>query len=755
MKKAKLGILSLVALSTLGLASCGDKPENKVEVPWSDPTGTTLNIYLNYNGKNGISYQKTEAFVNTVDNVTYSQGDLLPTWSDLAAKTGMTFKDVASYTEKKDDDVYKNVDAKSFTGTNGANIDLFYNSVKNMKTMGDSQKAVDLMPYLKAGKMPHFQAYLDKNPEVLDMCVVYDSNGEQHLYYTPYFDGYQQIERMFIMDTEMVERLLDVEGAGDDASAKGDTKLSGVYYKPFMDANNNYKDATTKVKVVEGDSVVEIEVKQTENIIKQQNTLLAGEATGKQLVAQFQAYLKAAYPTYSGKLSEIFTGIKSCYNADDLVALMRVVRANPATATGVASCEEVVTLFPRGAAANRMENIQDFAEIWGVNGLDSESNNLFFDGAGKLNVIGGTKQNYDALVLLNQLYNEGLIQKNFYEKGDSNAYLNRYFKNTDAEKSGAGFMLYDYCASTTVGNTVDANGIGTDKSLRKGVYEGKERTGIRPVLAPVTYWNTSYELQYTDSLFDENGQVFNRDKKTLTRFSDSNRALKGNSWCIPSNSTNIPGAITLMDYLYSEEGSYINDFGPQAYRGEMSTEIIFGQSVPTLGDKLIAMYLKSSTDFWSFMREYIGSTNGIGSVRSDALDMQVTNQYAAVGLKNVQKAIKLGAMTLAKCKTAEHYGWDACVPTNWQVSENAGSKKNYEKVTNFWNASGTGSTGWRAVVTAPIGDLNSVNVDEGTTYADVIAQMKVYNMEYLSVWSESVECTPSWLEKLLTGNTSK
>ena len=752
MKKSKLSILSLVALSTLGLASCKDTPEQpKVDVPWSDPAGTSLNIYLNYNGKNGISYQKTEAFVNTVDGITYSQGDLLPTWKELASRTGMTFKDVASYTDKKDDDAYKSVEAKGFTGTNGAPIDLFYNSVNNMKKMGDNQKAVDIMPYLKAGKMPYFQAYLDKNPEVLDMCVVYDSNGEQHLYYTPYFDGYQQIERMFIMDTEMVERLLDVDGAGDDAAAKGDKKLSGVYYKPFLDSNKNYKDAKTKIKVVSGDTVTEVEVVQTNNIIKQQNELLAGDVKGKELVAQFQAYLKAAYPSYSGKLSEVFTGVNAIYNADDLVALMRVVRANPATATGVATCEEVVTLFPRGAAANRMENMQDFAEIWGVNGLDSESNNLFFDGAGKLNVVGGTQQNYDALVLLNQLYNEGLIQENFYEKGDSNAYLNRYFKNSDKENSGAGFMLYDYCASTTVGNAVDANGIGTKKESRNGVYAGIDRTGIRPVLAPVTYWNTSYELKNTDALFDANGQVYNRDQKTLTRFSDSNRALKGNSWCIPSNSTNIPGAVTLMDYLYSEEGSYINDFGPQPYRGEMSSDIIFGQSVPTLGAKLIDMYLKSGTDFWSFMREYIGSTNGIGSVRSDALDMQVTNQYAAVGLKNVQKAIKLGAMTLAKCKTAENYGWDACVPTNWQVSENATAKKNYEKVTNFWAAGSTGSTGWRAVVTAPIGDLNKVNVDEGTTYADVIAQRDVYNKEYLSIWSESIECTPSWLENLLSG----
>ena len=743
----KISLVALTALATLGLASCNG-PVEQVQVAKNGK----LNIYLNYNGTNGVSYIKTEPFANTVDGMTYTQGALLPTWKAFAENLQVDIVDVAEYSTTKDNDTYDAVVAKNFVGKNGEAIDLFYNSVANMKKMASAGNAVDLMDYLKAGKMPHFAKYLSDNPEVLDMCAIYDKDGNPHIYYTPYFDGYQQIERMFIMDTEMVERLLDTASVGDDTAAIGEGKLAGAYYKPYMDSEKNYKDAVTLVQSVnDKDELVTVEVQQTTNIIKQQNELLAtAGTTGKQLVEQFQAYLKAAYPSYSGKLSEVFTGVKAVYNPDDLVALLRVVRANPATATGVATCTEVTTIFPRGEAANRMENMYDFAAIWGLNGVDSESNNLFFDGAGKLNVLGGMQASYDALVLLNQLYNEGLIQKNFHEQGTKKGtyYLDKYFKNT-SEGSGAGFMLYDYCASTTVGNKVDANGVGTKTEQRKGVYAGKDRTGIRPVLAPVTYWNTSYEAKNTDKLVDANGQAVNRDNKTLARFSDSNRALKSNSWCIPTAATHKEAAVKMMDYLYSAEGSYINDFGPAAYQGEYSNDVIYGEWVPTLGAPLIAMYLQSGTDFWSFMREYIGSTNGIGSIRSDALDMQVTNQYAAKGLKNVQKAVKLGIMTLATCKTAENYGWNACVPTNWQVSENADAKNSYKKVTDFWNASSTGATGWKAVVIAPItADLNAVTVNEGVKYADVVAEMDTYNKNYLSVWANSINCAPSWLVEL-------
>lgn len=748
MQKRKLGLIALVGLSVLGLASCGPEP-----TPTPEEHNGTVNVYLNYNGKNGVSYIKQENYPNPIDKATYTYGALLPTWQAFAKNVKIDIVDVADYQGKNDNATFELVEADGFKSSTGKGIDLFYNSVANIKKMANAGKAVNILPFVKEGKMPHFAAYLEENPEVLGMCVTYNDKGEAELYYTPYFDGYQQIERMFIMDTQMVERLLDVENAGDETAAIEATKrLAGAYYKPYMDSNYNYKDAETSIKALnDNDEVVTIKVPQVENIIKQQNASLANAGTtGKDLVAQLQAYLKAAYPSYAGKLSEIYTSAKAVYNPDDLVALMRVVRANPATASGVAECDEVKVLMPRGEAANRMENMLDFSMIWGVNGLDSESNNLFYDGAGKLNVHAAMEASYDSLTLLNQLYNEGLILKDFQLPGNKKgtAYIDRYWKsNTD--NAGAGFMLYDYCASTTVGNDKDENGIGTPTADRKGVYKDKNfsKTGIRPVLAPVTYWNTSYEANGADRLFDTNGQAVNRDKKTLTRFYDSNRALKGNSWCIPSTHENLEGAIKLMDYLYSQEGSYINDFGPAAYQGEYSSDIIFGETVPTLSPKLIDMYLKSGTDFWSFMREYIGSTNGIGSVRSDALDMQVTNKHAQVGLANVQKAIKTGVCTLALC--SEEHKWDSCVPTNWQVSENSSFKPNYKLVTDFWNAGSTGTTGWRAVVVAPIGtDLNTVVVSGSDTFKQVKDLRETYASQYLTVWSKAINATPSWVDAL-------
>ena len=78
----------------------------------------------------------------------------------------------------------------------------------------------------------------------------------------------------------MIERLLDVENAGDETAAIGEGKLKGVYYKPFMDANYNYKDEVTYISALDNnDSVIQVAVPQVENIIKQQNTLLGTEGT--------------------------------------------------------------------------------------------------------------------------------------------------------------------------------------------------------------------------------------------------------------------------------------------------------------------------------------------------------------------------------------------------------------------------------------------------------------------------------------------
>lgn len=756
MKKKTIGALAFAAVATLGLASCDDSVTKTAE-----PVNGSVNVYLSYQGKNGVTYRESAAWTSSVDGYTYTSGSLLPTWKAFGKNTGLDIKDVASYANSNDNGSYSAVDGQGFKTVDGQGIDLFYNTTSNINKMGNAGKAVDLYPEILAGNMPNLAQYLSDNPEVLSMIATYGADGTPHIYYTPYFDGYQSIERMFIMDTKMVENLLDSAAtAGDTAAALGETRLGAAAYMPYVVTADGYNFAqNTDVTVaLAADQTAKVTVKKTQNIINQQNAVLGTGATttGAALLSQFKDYLTTAYgdsvgsgKTYS-KLSELFVGQAACYNTDDLIALMRVVRANPQTASGLTACTEVETFFTRGEAANRIENVYDLASIWGVQGIDGESGNFYFDGDGNLVNLNGTVAAYDALDKLHTLYTEGLIADDFYNVPTSGASgtagTNKYWVNSKDSSNKAGFMLYDYSASTTTGNDKDSLGIGTDASKRVGMYANVSRTGIRPVVHPLTYWNTGSS--------DNNARLASLTNKQLLRYAESNRALKNTSWCIPSTYTNKAGALKLMDYLYSAEGLRINDFGPIEYQGPTSATLIKNEFTPTLSQKLVQEYLTSGTDFWSFMRRYIGSTNGIGHVREDSLNLQVTNASAQVGQKYVDNAIKSGAVTLAKCVTADSYGFGACVPTSWSISISADDAKKYENLTLFWNASKTGDSGWRSIVIKGTGTDNSTAVDGTKTLKTVLNEVKDFNKVYTAAYARAINATPKWLEDLTATTTA-
>ena len=104
-------------------------------------------------------------------------------------------------------------------------------------------------------------------------------------------------------------------------------------------------------------------------------------------------------------------------------------------------------------------------------------------------------------------------------------------------------MIYDYNATSSPFN----NDVAKDS---KGA--------MQPVLPPVVKWSAGKDLKYQATV---NGEVVNLKDKYF-HFSESNRALKSGGWCIPASSDNKDSAIALMDYLFSEEGAYIQDFGP-------------------------------------------------------------------------------------------------------------------------------------------------------------------------------------------------
>lgn len=165
-----------------------------------------------------------------------------------------------------------------------------------------------------------------------------------------------------------------------------------------------------------------------------------------------------------------------------------------------------------------------------------------------------TKGTYDALKYLSALYDEGLILNNFYycdgTKRDA-SYLDKYFKKIITDY-GYGFLTYDFPFAVSNAND-EINGFGTKPSSRK--ISNYVEQGIRPVLPPLSYWATESNWSVDQDLTNHTG-------KALLRFVESNKKLNSTSWGIPKTSDNIPAALRLMDYLYSEKGSMINCFGP-------------------------------------------------------------------------------------------------------------------------------------------------------------------------------------------------
>lgn len=801
MKKKTLLFGTLAVAAGLTLASCtgntedsGNKGTKKQEQTLTPATytykeapadveystdGGTLDVYVNYQGTSGITYRGDQSYSNGVEQKTYSQGTLLPTWEAFAAKTKTTLRDAAgSYAKKKDDDTYSELQTAGYT-VGGNAVDLFYNSTANINKMGAASEAVNLEEHLN--EMPNLKKFLDDNPTIHKSLK---SSGK--MYYAPYFDGYNDVERMFMIDSSLVQTVLDA-----DNFEKFDTTLNGgknpaknvvqkAAYTPYIDAENNYP-ADTTVKVLKNGEAKDITIKKTKNVIVRQNELLKADAgvTGAKLAEDFRTYLNAAYGHEIGagktfeSYSDIFVGETAAYNADELIALMRVVKANPGLISGDKDME-VETLFPRGGKANRVDNIADFMQIWGVFGMTSKKDMLYFLQDGTLNDAATTPATYDALKNLSAIYDEGLILDEFWlnESGvGETTYLNRYFKKTEA-KWGYGLLMYDYAASQAQANDM-AYGIGTNPSTR--TVKDLSVKGITPMLPPLAYWNTGETAKYDAPLSDHTG-------KTLTRYSEENRSLKNTAWCIPTATDNLAGALRLMDYLYSEKGSMIQDFGPEKYwqkpnlskgdklvanltfdanKNYVATDLVAGEFTPVMSDQTKAMLAaKNGMDFWSFMREYIGSTHGVGAIRSKSIQVQSLNFYAQSGLVALQTAIEKGVVVASRVdKVSGKNTWDTTVPTAGYGSITTAVSETYQDLTAFWASDkfGSDATGWvRVVKEAYDADLSSTKLGENSkggayNFNDVKNEFDKKNKSYLFTYATNVkandlaqECVPSY-----------
>ena len=805
MKKKTIALMGFSVLAGLALVGCkeekNDKPAATSDQGGGDATTTSqdysqdtkgLDVSVNYNGTEGITLL-VESFNNSVENKTYKKGELLPTWAAFAKGAKTSIRDAADYTQNTNDLDYSKIKSNSWNSNNDSSqkVDLFYNSTGNINKMVEAGQAQDLTTYINGGKMPNFKEWLNNNKIIKDAIQI---NGK--IYYTPYFDGYNYIERQLVVDSTLAFQVLDqasFELFDQTVAGKGaaSNQLQENEYQPFVyemngDTKVNYAGATKEVEVSKNAKKATITVKgNVENIISQQNALLSAEGgtTGKALAEQLHTYLTNVYGDNIGadktfkNYTDIFCGESAAYTADELIALMRVIKANPGVISGVFDAngqltaagdtnKEIEILVPRGAEKSRVQNILMFSEIWGIQGLDGENDTLYFDSNGTISDAKATKQSYDALQYLHQLYDEGLIVGEFWMKAstmDKNYYVDKYI-GKQKNGGGYGFMLYDYSATQGQQNTRDENGIGVVDSKRDGAFAntsvgqtfGNYTVGVMPIVAPLTYWANkgSAADNYLASITD-------RTNKTLMRYYDSNRALKKNSWIIPSTSDNKEVAARLMDYIFSEEGANIQDFGPSAYWD--GTQEFKGKTNPNLSAAAMSMVAnRTGGDCFSFWRGYVGSSHGIGHVRSDYLNYLFMHKITRIGDKHVGDAIASGVLGLATL--VDNPTWGSSVPTAGYGST-LDTDQSFDAVQTFWSSEKCNTTadGWASIVKNGYAtDNNTDSLGTGKLTKNAYTYKNVYDQAFsteLTHWLYSVlnvdepdlaQYIPSYVKGLIT-----
>ena len=680
--KKVLSIASVAGLAVVGLASCGkDKgPKNLSNLDPSTYTGDIVGA-VNYKGQGYMTYGRTnatkytiDATYHTVDGKTLVANDNIQSmWQDLAAVNNINFKDGA-LTAGDTNTGMKNAITAQYVGNENRDIQLL--QIVSNATFTDAVNSgdfVNIKKYVDDGFMPNLKKWLDAHPALEQQLLLNEGTDSEGYYYTPYFDGLDQVECGFNMNVDIVRALLDdnptsqdytdhdgdlgnnvaryVNGSYDEDASKMPTFK---YTTPFI------KSIDTNVAVGTTDKTektINVKITEGQDIITRLNNLTT--KNGKTMVEALKAYIDDVYGENIGAdkvfkhRSDLFTSVAACYNADELIALFRCVKANPAYLTGSASTV-MVPFFPRTAEGNRITGFWKLASIWGLRGVAGENSGFFINADGEL--VDSYMQEYSlyCLDLLRELQEEGLFPTTtrWYQDGSK---VNADYRKT-VMAQGAGLMTYDY-------NNVAAFNHDKDATLNKNDNRCYNMVGVLP---PLTKWAFNTE----DGTLSKKNKIVGADssnKWSYTRFTEDDRSLKDGGWSIVAKNVTdeevLKKCLEIMDYLYTPEGSVLECFGfnseatdavkatgwVKGADGNYIQQDTDGNYYVNLSDAFKTEQVTRTSGTWhDFMTIYMGSCLGVGNIRSNYLESQLTGTRQILATQKYTNAMTSKAMYLAK-----------------------------------------------------------------------------------------------------------
>ena len=580
--------------------------------------GTVLRMATGYNSaKTGLSFDAETAGegITLADGNTYHAGDLKPTWVEVENKLKIKIEDKYQGNSANNEFDYWKERLNE--------VDFVSGTAVKLTEYGEAGSLVNIGEYLNS--MPNFKAYLEKNPIVRLSITGNTDTGA--IYFSPYFAGVNDIEKMPLMRTDWVVKLLDGEG---EFTAEQSHDLAAAVYEPYMPTSGK---VDIDVVNLEGTAVETItkDYDAAGNIVDTMNKALAsGKVDGVAAVNMLREYIDKAYNGYYGTTrSNLFCGQNAAWDADELVALLRCVVANSYTLNGT---DTIQGLFTREEAnlQRRSDMFRFCGTLFGVRGLESRQDYLYVGADGLLHDARQEEDTYIALERMNAMVQEGLISKAFVDMSDEKTQT--YLEND------LGFMHYDYNQTQTLYNAT-------------ALQEGEK---YMAVMVPVARWFDGT---------DPNG--------VYMRFTESWRSVKTDGWGISKpgvgdDQDKLYAALALIDFAYSPEGQILMSYGPDAFiktndDGSYVTFNFNGKEMPVIADATYAeLWEKASGNYTNYARQYLGST--LSFVKSQAFEYQCTHEVGREGAGYISTAIALGTIHHPELALAEN-PWYTSMPT--------------------------------------------------------------------------------------------
>ena len=628
--KSLMAMLLAIAMTVALLSGCA--PSISYETPSPSPTqagdpapadsgapdepqgltfapGTVLRMATGYNNaKTGLFFDAEIAGegITLADGKTYHTGELKPTWVAVQDKLGMVFEN-----QYQGNSAAKEFD---FWKERLGDVDMVSGTAAKLNENGVAGNVVNIAEYLD--QMPNFKAYLEANP-IVRMSITGDTDTGA-IYFSPYFDGVDDIERMPLMRTDWVEKLLNGEG---EFTADASGKTAAPAYEPYMPTSGK-----VEIEVVKADgSGVESISKDYDaagNIIDKMNA--AGAMDGVAAVNMLRAYIDQAYNGYYGaNRADLFIGQNAAWDADELVALLRCVVANPQTLNGT---DSIQGLFSREDNNNqrRVDMFRFAGTLFGVRGLESRNQYLYVGADNKLHDARQEADTYEAMGRMGAMVKEGLISKAFVDMSEE--------KSATYLENDLGFMHYDYNQTQTLLNATKLQADQGEKYMA--------------VMVPVARWD------------DGTGEQF-------MRFTESWRSVKTDGWGISKagvgdDQDKLNACLALIDFAYSEEGQILMSYGPEAWRSS-ETFMFNGKEMPQISEACrTELWDLAGGNYTNYARQYLGST--LSFLKSQAFEFQCTHDVGREGAGHISTAIGLGTIKHPELGMADN-PWYTIVPT--------------------------------------------------------------------------------------------